>query len=180
MNDALRHLWRQWCFVVRGFAFGEAPRVDDQSYKALHRNLLSALRDQDGSGANSSASLLGRMQSLIEPWLALGTFATMDRRTLVRLWRTCLETDQTLVPPRRSSFLVWGTWAVVFALIFILLGSSLLLFKDVLPLSADVRKIQSQPLLFVPLLVVTSLVVLGIFALASKLLRRRDSEPFEE
>jgi hypothetical protein len=92
-NGLLWALWQQWTSVVevcaRGRGFG---RVNAGAYRELHWQLLEACRSQAAAEGNPEA--LRRLESLVEPWLELQTFASADRTALEGLPPRCREVER--------------------------------------------------------------------------------------
>jgi serine/threonine protein kinase len=109
LDSVLRARWRQWVAIVEVFARGGAETdVDEGGYRVLHRELLEACRARSGPGLGP----LGRLESLVEPWLTPHTLASAGHEVLSGLLIQCLQLEGELFGSVSSSGA--ARWALLF------------------------------------------------------------------
>jgi hypothetical protein len=112
-GDELRRCWRRWVRLVEAFARGGRIGVSAEDYRALRGRLLEHCRVPAGDGGARPA-VLGRLESVVEPWLTPQTLARTDPETLASLLRHCAEMDRELGGgDRRSLWPLAGVAAVL-------------------------------------------------------------------
>jgi hypothetical protein len=166
--ESVRLLWREWYDVVQGFLHGNHAGVDEQYYKVLYRSLLEGLRDRSAHTSSSLTELINRLGSLVEPWVALHTFACADRKILAGLWQACKQLDRELASTRKKTPFAQGLRLLVYICLLSFVSGSLFLLKSILS-SASVpfwKGIQSHSFLFI--VVCLPLAVLGILVFLSR------------
>ena len=96
VDSGFRGAWREWVTVIEFLAEGGDPRrVSDPDYRALHGQLLAACR-KHATEKGPARAFFGRMEAMIEPWLAPHAFAGADSNTLGCLLEGCRGVEREL------------------------------------------------------------------------------------
>jgi eukaryotic-like serine/threonine-protein kinase len=112
--DDVRLLWEEWTALVESMALGKRRhRIKETVYQQLHRSLLDKLRAPEEDAGRRRVHQ--RMESIVAPWMSLGTFAQTDRLVLQSLWTRARQLEDSLVPWRSS--LGWARWMAIACLL---------------------------------------------------------------
>src|SRR5690606_10494153 len=82
--------WTDWTSVIRRSIDGRACPMTEKEYRAGHRLLLEKCKQYIASSQGRQRKIFEWLESVIEPWLSLRTFATANQATLESLWNNCL------------------------------------------------------------------------------------------
>jgi serine/threonine protein kinase len=87
--------WANWTSVIECFIAGKSCKVSEKHYRAQHRLLLERCKQYIEASPNPrERKVFERLESVIEPWLSLGTLATASQATLASLWNNCLRFEE--------------------------------------------------------------------------------------
>jgi hypothetical protein len=98
LDPSLRRLWRRWRALLQTIIKGSGPaRVNSETYRAVHTNLLLACR----AAAEAAVTLERRafyqeLVSIVQPWLTLQTFARTESEMLRSLLERCRQAELEL------------------------------------------------------------------------------------
>jgi eukaryotic-like serine/threonine-protein kinase len=167
---ALRESWKAWLAIIEALGKGKRVRVNATAYRDLHRTLLEQCRLPAGT---PRPVILQRVEELVSPWLTPQALAAVDQETLASLHHQCLEANEALFGPSRSSHWLVGVLAaaVVAAIILGWCLSSSRELNSVLENGVDSAwsTVVRRPFLSVS--VAIPAVVLGALGILSRLLR---------
>ncbi|HYV38752.1 MAG TPA: protein kinase [Gemmataceae bacterium] len=132
---ALRDVWRQWFAIVQRLAAGEKLRLDTNSYRHLHRELLQAAKALAKSQDSPVKCLAERVETVVEPWLTPQTLCSLDRSTCAALHRTCQDLDKALGGSKKANrfgpaIAAFVALCAILALEFLVVGSPMRLISS--------------------------------------------------
>jgi serine/threonine-protein kinase len=98
LDPALRPLWRRWRVLLQTIIKGSGPaRVDSETYRAVHTNLLLACRSAAESAVSPERrAFYQELVSIVQPWLTLQTFARTESEMLQSLLERCRQAELVL------------------------------------------------------------------------------------
>ncbi len=98
LDPALRPLWRRWRLLLQTIIKGSGPtRVDSETYRAVHTNLLLACRSAAESAVTPERrAFYQELVSIVQPWLTLQTFARTESEMLQSLLERCRQAELIL------------------------------------------------------------------------------------
>ena len=98
LDPALRPLWRRWSLLLQTVIKGSGPaRVNPETYRAVHMNLLLACRSAAESAVSSERrAFYQELVSIVQPWLTLQTFARTESEMLQSLLERCRQAELEL------------------------------------------------------------------------------------
>ena len=98
LDPSLRPLWGRWRALLQTIIKGSGPgRVNPETYRAVHTNLLLACRSAaEAAVTPERRAFYQELVSIVQPWLTLQTFARTESEMLRALLGRCRQAELEL------------------------------------------------------------------------------------
>jgi hypothetical protein len=89
VDRGFRNNWSLWIAAIEATVKGQEPDLSESAYRALHSQLVTALRIQVNRQGNGASSAWQRLENLVAPWLTLHSLALTETDTIANLCERC-------------------------------------------------------------------------------------------